>query len=171
MNLYQKEIYSSYLEHGERRDHKYLYKIGDRYIYPDDVAKGAKNIYTQGQANNVNIRKARVESTAAGNKRLAENIRKAGKASKEKWDNGGNDTAKKVVDFLMPSTFRAIKNNSGQAVKYLKEDTKNKKKDDLPPGYVRHIDGLIYDDRGVRVSEEYIEKLKKQNKGKSIAKK
>lgn len=44
MNLYQQEMYRSYLQHGERRDHKYLYKIGDRYIYPEDVKNGAKKV-------------------------------------------------------------------------------------------------------------------------------
>lgn len=43
INSYQREIYSSHLEHAERRNHKYLYKIGDRYIYPEDVAGKAKS--------------------------------------------------------------------------------------------------------------------------------
>lgn len=37
MNSHQRMIYSSQLQHTERRNHKYLYKIGDRYIYPEDV--------------------------------------------------------------------------------------------------------------------------------------
>lgn len=40
MNLYKREIYKKSLQHAERRNHKYLYKIGDRYIYPEDVATG-----------------------------------------------------------------------------------------------------------------------------------
>ncbi len=40
MNLYKREIYKKSLQHAERRNHKYLYKIGDRYIYPEDVAAG-----------------------------------------------------------------------------------------------------------------------------------
>lgn len=44
MNLYKKEIYKKSLQHAERRNHKYLYKIGDRYIYPEDVPKGTTEI-------------------------------------------------------------------------------------------------------------------------------
>lgn len=43
MNSHQRMIYSSQLQHAERRNHKYLYKIGDRYIYPEDVAGKAKS--------------------------------------------------------------------------------------------------------------------------------
>lgn len=43
MNLYKREIYKKSLQHAERRNHKYLYKIGDRYIYPEDVAGKAKS--------------------------------------------------------------------------------------------------------------------------------
>ena len=43
MNSHQRMIYSSQLQHAERRNHKYLYKIGDRYIYPEDVAGRAKS--------------------------------------------------------------------------------------------------------------------------------
>ena len=39
INSYQREMYKNHLEHAERRNHKYLYKIGDRYIYPEDVKK------------------------------------------------------------------------------------------------------------------------------------
>ena len=45
MNLYQKEIYRSQLEHGikgfEWKNHKYIRKEGNRYIYPEDLIKGA----------------------------------------------------------------------------------------------------------------------------------
>lgn len=44
MNLYKREIYKKSLQHAERRNHKYLYKIGDRYIYPEDVAGKAKSM-------------------------------------------------------------------------------------------------------------------------------
>lgn len=37
INSYQREMYKSSLKHAERKNHKYLYKIGDRYIYPEDV--------------------------------------------------------------------------------------------------------------------------------------
>lgn len=43
MNLYKREIYKKSLQHAERKNHKYLYKIGDRYIYPEDVAGKAKS--------------------------------------------------------------------------------------------------------------------------------
>ena len=43
MNLYKKKIYRKSLQHAERRNHKYLYKIGDRYIYPEDVAGKTKS--------------------------------------------------------------------------------------------------------------------------------
>lgn len=43
MNLYKREIYKKSLQHAERRNHKYLYKIGDRYIYPEDIAGKAKS--------------------------------------------------------------------------------------------------------------------------------
>ena len=42
MNSHQRMIYSSQLQHAERRNHKYLYKIGDRYIYPEDISRGIK---------------------------------------------------------------------------------------------------------------------------------
>lgn len=42
INSYQREIYANQLQHAERRNHKYLYKIGDRYVYPEDIAGKAK---------------------------------------------------------------------------------------------------------------------------------
>lgn len=42
MNSHQRMIYSSQLQHAERRNHKYLYKIGDRYVYPEDISRGIK---------------------------------------------------------------------------------------------------------------------------------
>ena len=44
MNLYKRKIYKKSLQHAERRNHKYLYKIGDRYIYPEDVTGKAKSV-------------------------------------------------------------------------------------------------------------------------------
>lgn len=85
INSYQREMYRSSLEHAERRNHKYLYKIGDRYVYPEDIANGAKSVYAQGQANEIARRKERAESTAAGNQKLKTNLtdkeklKKAGK--------------------------------------------------------------------------------------------
>lgn len=43
MNSHEREIYRSQLEHGiEWKKHKYLYKDGDRYIYPEDIKNMAK---------------------------------------------------------------------------------------------------------------------------------
>ena len=223
MNLYQKQIYSSFLEHGEHRDHKYLYKIGDRYIYPDDVKKeagiygnAAKNmVLDAGKAIKKKAKSMYDDRHIYGDaaKNMAQDT---GKAIKDKWNNGGKEKTKKVANFMTPYPVKIANETASEVFPNLKRDwdehnqkvrdeynaerekaskerdkilkekfdelkkqeankqkkkSKKKVKEELPEGFTRKSDGYVYDDLGAIVPEEYIEKLKKQNKDKSIAKK
>lgn len=91
MNLYKKEIYKKSLQHTERRNHKYIYKIGDRYIYPEDVAGKAKST-----ANNIGsmataagtAAKTKISNTIADQKTKLKD-RKFVKSSNPGWSNEG----------------------------------------------------------------------------------
>lgn len=130
INLYQREIYASQLQHGERRNHKYLYKEGDRYIYPEDLKKGAQRA---GKA--VKDKAAELYNDRHIYADAAKNMASdAGKAIKNKWDNGGKDTAKKLAKHLLPSTlargYETISDNNQVAkegVNDMKQDYKKYK--------------------------------------------
>ena len=80
MNLYKKNILKHVMPMNPRRHHKYLYiDANGNYVYPKDVAKKAGNkardLNAQGQADAVNMRKARAESIKAGNSRMAAKLK------------------------------------------------------------------------------------------------
>ncbi len=91
MNLYKREIYKKSLQHAERRNHKYLYKIGDRYIYPEDVAGKAKstasNIGSMVTAAGT-AAKTKISNTIADQKQKHKD-RKFVKSSNPGWSNEG----------------------------------------------------------------------------------
>ena len=125
INSYQRDMYKTSLEHAERRNHKYLYKIGNRYIYPEDVANGAKSIASKGQTNNIEMRKARAESTAAGNQKLKTNLtnkeklKKAGKVALMLTGPGRELAFEQTVANKMgkPAADEPIKKDNGELIK------------------------------------------------------
>ena len=144
MNLYQKEVYRSHLEHAlprnPRRDHKYLYiDENGRYVYPEDVAKGAvnkaKSLHAKGQNNNINMRKARAESISAGNSKLAniasnkENWKKVGRIAYELSPVGRTIEGDRVIgDAVIGNKLRKNKvkvpktKDNGELIKSAKDD-------------------------------------------------
>lgn len=69
MNLYKREIYKKSLQHAERRNHKYLYKIGDRYIYPEDVKNRTSGVLNNAKSKineSINKKKAKLRSIGRG---------------------------------------------------------------------------------------------------------
>lgn len=197
INLYQREMYRSYLEHGERRNHKYLYKIGDRYIYPEDVKNGAKNVGKK-VANSAkefyNDRK--IYGNAA--KSMASDAGKRAKSlSEEVWEDRGiyadaaknmvKDAGKKikskiksispedVADAINP-VGRGMKAGKGlvKSAKNAADNAKKKKQKEiedeyqLPDGWKKGMDGYVYDDIGAIVPNKEVEKYRKK---KTVAKK
>ena len=187
MNSYQKEIYSSYLAHAERRNHKYLYKMGDRYIYPEYVAKDAvgkaKKLSDAGQANNINMRKARAASTAAGNDRLAKNINNAGKTAKSKWESVDKDKLKELGKAMLPWRAKKMLEAGKEVQGTVKEKTEKYKSEqdvskkasrELPEGYELRSDGRIYDSIGAIATQAEVDRAlaaQKKKKTKTTAKK
>ena len=122
MNLYQEYIYRNSLQHGERRrNHKYLYiDSNGRYVYPEDVAKKvgkkARDLNTQGQANAVNMRKARAESAKAGNEKLA-NSKVAKLAKSAFYDSKAGKLVKSIGDVAKNIDTSKLKIPKSQKVK------------------------------------------------------
>ena len=102
INLYQREIYANQLQHGERRNHKYLYKEGNRYIYPEDLKKDAQNAGRVVKNKATELYNDRhIYADAAKN--MASDY---SNAIKDKWNNGGKETAKKIGKAMLPIGVR-----------------------------------------------------------------
>ena len=236
MNLYKKNILKHVMPMNPRRHHKYLYiDANGNYVYPEDVAKKAgnkakalnaqgqanavnmrkaraesvkvgnsrmaaklKGIYDQGQVNNINARKTRAESINAGNERVANSkAYKVGKTILEestagrkikRFNKHANDLARVVDDINVPKgnkvkpkrktpeeiaredaeLERSISEKMSEfaahkAEEYYKDQAK-KKSEQLPKGWSRDQNGLVYDELGAIALDPNDPNLKKKKK-------
>lgn len=122
MNSHQRKIYASQLQHAERRNHKYLYKIGDRYVYPEDVSGKAKStasnigsmVTATGTAAKTKINKAIADQKQKHKDRVFTNTTLPEKLTSKKIGRDDNKELDQIVSAHKESTGR--KSNSTNVV-------------------------------------------------------